>query len=105
MICPFCAKDEQGVIRTEKYDDHIIRYRKCKKCLRSYQTIEQRQSIKCSCGAKYWVRYGARFGVYENVRYRTCIKCNSKPFKTIEKVLLSSFDEPMGEIKEFYENM
>ena len=41
MKCPYCANKESQVFRTEQYDEHNRRGRKCKKCGREFFTAEE----------------------------------------------------------------
>lgn len=43
MKCPYCGLKDDTVILTQKYDTCIVRIRKCKVCMRIYQTYEQIQ--------------------------------------------------------------
>lgn len=41
MKCPFCHKENNEVIRTQKYDTVIMRIRFCRSCNFGFETAEE----------------------------------------------------------------
>jgi transcriptional regulator NrdR family protein len=41
MICPYCKSKESQVIRSEKFDTVVRRWRRCKRCGNEFVTAEE----------------------------------------------------------------